>query len=100
MKVIAELMIIPIGVGASLSKYIAQCERILQDTNLKIQLHAEGTNIEGEWDAVMKAVKQCVEALHAMGVPRLMTSVRISTRVDKNETMEESIESVKAILSD
>lgn len=95
MKVIAELMIVPVGAGISFSKYIAECERILQESGLKIQLHAEGTNVEGEFDAVMRSIKQCVETMHKMGVPRLMTNIHLSTRIDKSETMEEKVKSVE-----
>jgi uncharacterized protein YqgV (UPF0045/DUF77 family) len=34
---------------------------------LKTQLHANGTNIEGEWEDVMAAVKFCHERLHSAG---------------------------------
>ena len=57
MKVIADLCIIPIGVGVSVSKEIAICERILAATGLKTHLHAYGTNIECDWDRVFGAVK-------------------------------------------
>ena len=50
MNVILDLCIIPIGVGVSLSPYVAACERVLTEAGLKTALHAYGTNIEGEWD--------------------------------------------------
>ena len=56
MKVIAEFTIIPIGVGTSLSRYVAACERILEESGLEHELHANGTNVEGEWDEVMAAM--------------------------------------------
>jgi uncharacterized protein YqgV (UPF0045/DUF77 family) len=49
MKVIADLCVVPISVGVSVSKEIAICERILTATG---HLHLYGTNIEGEWDRV------------------------------------------------
>ena len=51
MKVIADLCVVPIGVGVSVSKEIAICERILAAVGLKTHLHAYGTNIEGDWTA-------------------------------------------------
>lgn len=48
MKAIADLCVVPLGVGVSVSEYVAACERILQEAGLKTQLHAYGTNIEGE----------------------------------------------------
>ena len=58
MNVIVDLCIVPIGVGVSVSKYIAACEQILKDAGLNTHLHAYGTNIEGEWDTVFNAIKQ------------------------------------------
>ena len=47
MNVIADLCIVPIGVGVSVSPYVAACQRILTEAGLDIKLHAYGTNIEG-----------------------------------------------------
>ncbi|RME87498.1 MAG: thiamine-binding protein [Anaerolineae bacterium] len=99
MNVIAEFTLIPIGVGVSLSKYVAACERILQESGLRYELHANGTNVEGEWDEVMAAIKRCHETLHAMGVPRISTLVKIGTRTDRVQHMEEKVRSVQARLS-
>ena len=55
MKVIADLCVVPIGAGTSVSKEIAACERVLAEAGLKTKLHAYGTNIEGEWDNVFAA---------------------------------------------
>lgn len=99
MNAIAEFTIIPIGVGLSLSKYIATCEEILEETNLNYQLHANGTNLEGDWDEVMSAIKTCHERLHEMGVPRITTQIKIGTRTDKNQMMTDKIASVQAKLT-
>lgn len=98
MKAIADVCIIPLGVGASVSKEVTECERILRESGLKTRLHAYGTNVEGEWDQVMAAVKRCHEALHAMGVPRISTNIRIGTRIDKDQTMDDKISKVEQLL--
>ena len=99
MKAIADVCIVPIGVGLSLSKYVAECEKVFTDAGLKTRLHGYGTNAEGEWDAVMHAVKQCHERLHDMGVPRISTSIRIGSRVDRPQTTEDKIQSVQEKLT-
>jgi len=96
MKAIAEFTIIPIGVGVSLSKYVAVCEQILEESGLTYELHANGTNLEGEWDAIIQAIKACHEKLHEMGVPRISTIVKIGTRTDREQTMAEKVASVRA----
>jgi uncharacterized protein (TIGR00106 family) len=95
MKVIADLTVIPLGVGISLSKYVAACEKVLADAGLKTMLHAYGTNIEGEWDAVFAAVKRCHEVLHEMGAPRVSTVIKAGTRTDRDQTMEDKVKSVE-----
>ena len=95
MKVIADFTIIPIGVGVSLSPYVAAAEKVLSQAGLKMQLHANGTNIEGEWDDVFTAIKRCHEVIHEMGAPRIATAVKVNTRVDKDQTMDDKIHSVK-----
>ena len=95
MKVIADVCVIPLGIGVSVSREISVCERIFTEAGLKTKLHAYGTNVEGEWDAVFRAVKRCHELLHEMGVPRLSTSMRVGTRVDRDQTMEDKIRSVE-----
>ncbi len=95
MKVIADLCVIPLGIGVSVSREIAACERILGEAGLKTRLHAYGTNIEGEWDDVFAAIKRCHETVHAMGVPRISTNIRVGTRIDREQTMEDKVRSVE-----
>ena len=95
MNTIVEFCIIPLGVGVSLSKYIAACEQVLEEVGLKVELHANGTNIEGDWDAVMGAVKRCHQRVHEMGAPRISTSLRVGTRTDRKQTLDEKIQSVQ-----
>ncbi len=95
MKVIADVCVIPIGVGLSVSKEIAACERVFAKAGLKTRLHAYGTNVEGDWDAVFGAVKRCHETLHGMGVLRISTSMRFGTRIDRDQSMEDKVRSVE-----
>jgi uncharacterized protein (TIGR00106 family) len=98
MKVIIDLCVVPLGVGLSVSKYVAACHKIISDTGLKSELHAYGTNIEGEWDAVFDVVKKCHEKIHAMGAPRITTTIKAGTRTDRDQTMADKVESVKGKL--
>jgi len=98
MKVIVDLTIVPIGVGVSLSKYVAACEEVLNRPGLKTALHANGTNIEGEWDEVFAAIKACHEKVHGMGAPRIHTSIKVGTRTDREQSLEDKVASVEARL--
>ncbi len=82
------------GVGVSVSEYIVACEEIFNEAGLNTHLHAYGTNVEGEWDEVMAALKRCHEKVHEMGAPRIGTTIRLGTRTDREQTMQDKIQSV------
>lgn len=99
MKVIADLCVVPIGVGVSVSEYVAACEKILKEAGLKTSLHAYGTNIEGEWDHLFAAVKRCHEMVHKMGAPRITSTLKFGTRIDRDQSMEDKVSSVEVKLN-
>ncbi len=95
MNVIADLCIVPLGVGVSVSSYVAACERILEAAGLETRLHAYGTNIEGEWDTVFDAIRRCHEEIHRMGAPRITTTLKFGTRTDREQHMDDKVASVE-----
>jgi uncharacterized protein (TIGR00106 family) len=95
MQVIADFCIVPLGVGVSLSRYVAACEKVLRAAGLEVQLHAYGTNVEGEWDPVFSALKRCHEVVHEMGAPRVTTTVKLGTRTDRTQSMNDKVRSVE-----
>ena len=99
MNVIADLCIVPLGVGVSVSPYVAACQKILSEAGLDIQLHAYGTNIEGDWETVFSAIRCCHEKIHRMGAPRITTTLKFGTRTDRDQHMADKIESVAAKLN-
>jgi uncharacterized protein (TIGR00106 family) len=99
LKVIVDLCVVPLGVGVSVSDYVAACERVLREAGLKTHLHAYGTNIEGPWDEVFAAIKRCHEVVHAMGAPRITTTIHAGTRTDRAQTLEDKVESVNRKLA-
>ena len=95
MNVIVDLSVVPLGVGVSLSPYVAACQRVLDEAGLEICLHANGTNIAGEWDEVFAAVRRCHEVVHEMGAPRITTVIKVGTRSDREQTMADKVRSVE-----
>ncbi len=99
MRTIADVCIVPLGVGVSVSKYIVVCEQIFNEAGLNPKLHAYGTNIEGDWDDVVDAIKRCHKEIHALDAPRITTSIRLGTRIDKKQTMQDKVDSVQTKLA-
>ncbi len=95
MDVILDFCVVPIGVGVSVSKYVAACQKILEKSGLNYKMHSYGTNVEGDWDKVFAAVKECHEIIHEMGAPRISTTIRVGTRTDRHQTMDDKIKSVE-----
>jgi uncharacterized protein (TIGR00106 family) len=100
MNAIADICVVPLGVGVSVSEYVTACERIFREAGLNPRLHAYGTNVEGPWDDVMAALKRCHETVHEMGAPRISTTIRLGTRIDRSESIASKITSVEKKLAD
>ena len=94
MKVIVDLCVVPLGVGVSVSRYVALCQKVLEEAGLDYRLHAYGTNIEGGFDEVFAAIKACHEKIHAEGAPRISTTIKLGTRVDREQTLDDKLQSV------
>ncbi|KAI6150649.1 hypothetical protein BKA82DRAFT_4118121 [Pisolithus tinctorius] len=81
---VADFCLIPIGTGdSSVAEYIAECQKVLQKSGLTFKMHAYGTNLEGRWTEVCKAIHDCHVAVHQLGAPRIATDIRIGTRTDR-----------------
>jgi uncharacterized protein (TIGR00106 family) len=87
MKATAEIQVIPIGTGVSVRREVQRAHELLVESGLKIELHAFGTNVEGELSDILNAIAHVHEVLHAEGVARLSTAVKIGTRMDKETTL-------------
>jgi len=98
--VIVEISFVPLGVGTSLSKYVAESLRLIRESGLPHEFHSMGTNVEGEWDEVMSLVRRCQDRLFEMGAPRVTTSLKVSERRDKAYHMADKVDTVNRILSE
>ena len=96
MKVVADLCIVPIGVGVSLSRYVAAAVDRLEAEGLECHVHAYGTGVEGEYDRVFAALRAALEDVHALGAPRITCTIKLGTRTDRDQTLAEKVASVAA----
>ena len=98
MSVIAEFSVLPVGVGESISKYVAQVMEILEDSGLPYKLGPMGTSVEGEWDEVFGVIKQCYERLSEQ-CRRLHISIKVDWRTGPGGRLESKIASVQEHLN-
>jgi uncharacterized protein (TIGR00106 family) len=96
---IIAVSIAPSGVGTSLSKYIAETQRVLrEDGRLKYRLDPMFTTIQGDMDTCLDVIKKMHEAVFAAGAQRVETLIKIDDRRDKPVDMDDKIRSVEAKL--
>ena len=76
---IVDFSIAPVGKGESLSAYLAPVFDLIDASGLPHEHHAMGTNIEGDWDAVLALVKACRDRMLAQA-DRVSISLRIDDR--------------------
>ncbi|GKW49506.1 MTH1187 family thiamine-binding protein [Halomonas sp. NCCP-2165] len=98
MHVMVDLCVVPLGVGVSVSPQVAACQKVIRDAGLSHRMHAYGTNIEGPWDEVMAVVKRCHEVVHEMGAPRITSTLKVGTRIDRAQSLDDKVASVEALL--
>jgi uncharacterized protein (TIGR00106 family) len=91
---IAEFSIVPIGAGESVSKYVAECLRIVRQSGLRYELTPLGTVLEGDYDAVMDVIRRCHKQVRSM-TGRVMTTVRIDDRQGAANEIERKVKSVE-----
>jgi len=92
---IAELSIIPIGTkSTSLSSYVAACLKVLQDSGLTYEVHGMGTIIEGGLKDLFDVMLKMHEVPFEAGALRVVTSIKIDDRRDKETSAKEKVKAV------
>jgi uncharacterized protein (TIGR00106 family) len=97
---IIQFSVVPLGTDStSLSPYVAQVHKVLQQSGVKHTLTPMGTVLEGPLPLLMEVIQKCHEVPFANGAQRVMTLINIDDRRDKQATAEGKIKSVKDKLS-
>jgi len=94
---LVEVSIIPLGTPTpSVSQYIAKAVKVLEgEKDIKYELTAMGTIIEGDLDRVLTLARKMHEAVFNAGTMRVVTTIKIDDRRDKSSSMSSKMESLK-----
>lgn len=109
-KVVAEISVIPLGKkystdtmidSTSIGKEVSIAfESIQKIPQVKVTLNAMGTEIEANnIKDILKSIDVAHQALKDIGIKRIISNIRIDERLDKTETLEDRINSVKEKLN-
>ena len=96
---LVDFTIAPVGVGESLSPYVAQVFEIIHQSGVAYEHHAMGTNLEGDWDEVMAVVKACRDRLLESS-HRVSISLKIDDRVGVTDGLQRKVASAKSRLEE
>ncbi len=94
MRVVADLCIVPMGVGPSVSPYVREIKALIDASPLDAEMHANGTNIEGELSDICRLIEECEAKLTSLGVQRLFYTMTFGSRRDKEQTMADKLAAV------
>ena len=94
--IIAEISVVPLGEGTSVSGFVRIAIRELEKYGLKTFSGPMSTSIEAETlDQILAAVKAAHEAVAESGAKRVVTTLKIDDRRDKQATMETKMRAIK-----
>ena len=98
MNTLIAVAIAPFGVGEELSAEVAEVVKVIRESGLPNKTYSMFTEIEGEWDEVMKVVKVATYVLAEKGI-RTEVILKADIRPGFSNTMEAKVEKVNTILS-
>jgi uncharacterized protein (TIGR00106 family) len=96
----ADLTVIALGrADASASRYIAEIQRRLaaQD-RVRYAMHAMGTSLEGPTADILAIAGELHAVPFEMGIPRVYSILKLDERRDREQTLEDKVSSVQALL--
>lgn len=93
---LANVTVIPLGTESpSLSKYVAECVKIIEESGIKHTLAPFGSVLEGTIDEIFDVIKKIHEVPFKHGVQRVATLINLDDRRDKKASAEQKIKSVQ-----
>ena len=95
--VLLEFSMSPLDKGESLSPYVSRILKIVDESGIDYRLNPMGTVLEGEWDEVMKIVRDCFYELEK-DCNRISVSIKIDYRRGEDKRMNRKISKVEQTL--
>ena len=97
--VIVEFNMVPLGVGVSVSKFLVPALKELKKQGIKHEITPMCTIFETKnVEEAFKILRSAHEAIFKTGVKRVVTTIRIDDRRDKERKMREKVEALKVLI--
>jgi uncharacterized protein (TIGR00106 family) len=93
--IIAELAIFPTSEGTSVSRFVKEAVRVIEESGLKSETGGMSTSIEApDLAALFRVIGEIHDVLVRMGVKRIHIDLRVDHRLDKEATIESKLRSL------
>lgn len=99
MNTLIAVAIAPFGVGDELSSEVAEVVKVIRESGLPNRTYSMFTEIEGEWDKVMRVVRDATFVLAEKGI-RTEVILKADVRPGFSHMMDEKVARVNALLDD
>ncbi|WP_283170338.1 thiamine-binding protein [Curtanaerobium respiraculi] len=99
MSTLVAVAIAPFGVGDELSEEVAEVVRVIRASGLPNRTNSMFTEIEGEWDEVMRVVRDAAFVLADKGI-RTEVVLKADIRPGYEDRMHAKVDLVDEILSE
>jgi uncharacterized protein (TIGR00106 family) len=94
--VIAEISVIPLGSGASVSKFVKAALKEIKSSKVKFTVGPMSTTIETDSiDELFEVLKKAHESVFEMGSKRVVTLIKIDDRRDRKSSIQRKLNSIK-----
>lgn len=97
MNTLIAVAIAPFGVRDELSSEVAEVVKVIRESGLPNRTYSMFTEIEGEWDEVMRVVRDATFALAEKGI-RTEVILKADVRPGFSHMMDEKVARVNALL--
>lgn len=93
--IIAELSIFPTSEGSSVSRYVKEVLRVIENSGLKNDTGGMSTTIEApDLKSLFELVEKTHDVLIDMGVHRIHIDLKVDHRTDKEATIQSKLKAV------
>ena len=90
--IVADFATIPMGKGTSASHYVLAVHELLRQSGIKFAAGPMSTAIEAStFEELFGVIEKANEKLAEMGVQRIITTVHIDYRLDKDVSIESKL---------
>jgi uncharacterized protein (TIGR00106 family) len=92
--VLLEMSIVPMGIGESVSQYVAECVDLVDKSGLDYEVHSMGTIVEGELGDVLTLMLKCIEKM-AEHSDRVTCAAKLDYRRGQSGRLAAKVDSVE-----